>query len=263
MAFRRRAFKRRARPARRGARFFRRRGMKPVMRFGQQIRSGIHYFKRTITWGSDTVVGTGFNAGNGSNGGGLTIAAGNISLDIAAASTVGANSYINIVYTPLLSNLPSIADFANLFDSYQIRKVVFKITPYTSVSAPEAADTVPQLSWVLHTCIDHDDATIPTAGEAGIDQLKQFASYRVNRVISTGRKPITIVLKPRAQGYVYNGGAVPGAEVRRSTWLDMSNLNVAHYGLKGVFECINPVNTATHFFMRCETTYYLKFKGVR
>lgn len=258
--FRRRRFRRRTRRVKRTRQLI---GFSRNSLRRSKIISGVHWFKRTLTWGQDTVVSAAFTAGNGQNGGTMTTSAGNLELVTTAASTVGANSYLSMAYTPMVVNLPVIADFANLFDAYQIRKVVFKISPYASVVTNGATNAEPDFSPNLHYVIDHDDATLPSAGEAGIDLLKQYTSYKCKRLVSSGRKPITIVLKPRAQGYVYNGAAVPGMEIKRGTWLDMANLNVAHYGLKGVFEWINPAATESHFFMRCETTYYLKFKGVR
>lgn len=264
--FRKRAARRR--PLRRRRRFGRRRfGRRTLARTLRRVpvqnKMGVHWFKRAITWGEDTTVSSNFAWSNPANGGGLVTTGSLLTFQIAASSTPGLMSSIAFCYTPSIANQISLTDWTNLFDAYQIRKVVFKLTPYSNVINAETNST--GSSVILHTVIDHDDGTIPAGGETGVDSLKKYISYRQQRLITSSRKPWTRVLRGRPSIYVNNeaGAAVNAMEGRNNAWIDMAQTTIPYYALKGIFEAPCFSTSASTLVMRAETTYYFKFKGVR
>lgn len=215
---------------------------------------GIHYFKRTVS--------TALDAGFGISGNLNTVGS---RIDfVTPAASAGTTVFGNMGYYFSIQSLPNISEFTSLFDSYQIRKVVIKIAPYNTIS--EAGATVGQygdLNVMLHYAIDHDSATAPSANESGIQTLQQYVGYKRVSLTGSNRRPVTIVVKPRAATAFYKGAFSAYGEAAKRTWFDCNNTDTQFYGLLGVFEGIPPNANVTNYPMRIETTYYLKFKGPR
>lgn len=163
-----------------------------------------------------------------------------------------------------LSNIPNATEFTSLFDNYMIRKVVVKIIPYpVSSESYQAGSSYPTWAPLIHYAIDHDDHTMPTPDEGGIQDLQQYTSYKYARLVA-GR-PITVVIKPRTEGAVQNSAVavVAGTSLARNTWIDCAQTDIPYFGMKFVCEGVSPAANSYILPMRCEATYYFKFKGVR
>lgn len=232
----------------------------------KQVTAGIHFFKRSVNWAGENTVATNIIFSNG----GSTLVFNSNRLDYSGGAAAGGTTqYSSMTYKFNVSNLPNLSEFTALFDAYKIRKVVLKMYPYQTVAggapANAAAASYPDFSPIMHYVIDHDDNTTPNASETGIQTLQQYPNYHRVKLTDGKRGPITIVIKPRFQmsAGVSGGGSVIGIEGKRSAWLDMADTTIDHYGLKAVFEGIPPTNFAAYCPIRCETTYYLMFKGVR
>lgn len=219
---------------------------------------GIHYFERTVSCNDENTAGNlNFTAGT------LVPALNSGYVTLTTPAAVG-TSYASFGYHFTLAGIPNNTEFTNLFDSYQIRKVVVKMYPLNnSASTVEAGapNGNPAVSGFAHLIHDYDDATMPTATEAGVNELRQFPNYKIRRLVGNGFK---MVIKPRFATAAYRSGVTWGySQGKRDAWLDIATPDVPHYGIKGIFEIVNPNAMASVTWIRVETTYYFKVKGVR
>lgn len=258
------AQKRNARRAQRKYRRFKR--SRNVMRRSMTNNyNQIHNFKRTLTWADEVVSET--NIVTAASADESVVFAGGRLVLIGNSAASGNTLYWSLGYKFNLANLYRLTEFTSLFDSYKINKVVLRIMPYAS-SMPAVAPTgasvgVNGLSPILHYAIDTDSASAPAADETGIADLHEYANYRRKRVLDNG---ITITFRPKAQGIVFDDDAlnnqIVASEMAKNTWYDATATGVDHFGLKMVFEAVNPTaNVAKEVHLRCETTYYLSFKS--
>lgn len=142
-----------------------------------------------------------------------------------------------------LGNMPA---FQTIYDQYSIRKVVMKFIPKFSMMASTTSSSV-QFTSVL----DFDDNNNLTAPSAAW----QYQTVKMTRA----HQVHTRVLRPCANSVfdAVGGGLSP----KTSLWLDLSNLNVPHYGIKLGIE---PLPTgAAPLDYDIQTTFYLAFKNVR
>lgn len=191
------------------------RGMKKSRQFkGKKsgLRQPVHYFKRTQYYAANIVNNT------------LT-------------NTPFSNTF-------RLSDVPSVSEFANLYDQYKITAIKWKLMPRSSDYA--IGLTAPRIFSVL----DKDDAAAPL----NIDEILQYQNVKV----TTFGKWHTRYIKPSI-GYQL-GDLAAGVNMRAvgTGWIDMAQTTVPHYGIKGI---ITPSSSALAFDL--QVTYYLAFKNVR
>lgn len=115
---------------------------------------------------------------------------------------------------------------------------------------------------MVHYYIDHDDYLPPAASAAGLNEMRERHNYKRKMLY----RPLTIVIKPRAIGvvknYIDSSSTTASAGMFRPKRLDCSADNIPHYGLKLLWTGISTGLAATYSY-KMETTYYLKFSGVR
>ncbi len=129
---------------------------------------------------------------------------------LTSASAIGSFGSVQF----LLSNLPNFGDFVNVFDQYRILQVTVVVLP-NSIQA-----NIP-----IYTAIDYDDGSIPTT----INEMYEKDTCRV----SSSDQVIERTLQPRVLREVYESLSSSGYEVAPAgTWIDSSESNVPHYGLK-------------------------------
>jgi hypothetical protein len=156
----------------------------------------------------------------------------------------------------LLSDLPQVAQFANMFDQYRFEAVHFRVRARSTSGATQnlssATSAVPYLLWV----IDRDDATAPTS----IAQLQQYDN--VHEI--EGFDSIDIFLEPSLTRAVYASGVFSGYEVVpcKEAWLDLSNTAIPHYGVKFMVSGLDALTTSSWIFEVC-AWYKCSFKNVR
>lgn len=259
------AFVRRRAPRRRAAvRGGRRKGFRrrrfPLMRGPGPNKWGIHYFTRTVSC-SDEAAGSNLTFTNG----GITQTTTGSMVILSVAGGAATASYGSFGWQFNIANVPSATDFTNLFDHYQLRKVVIKCIPYSTDSATTVAGAPngnPAISGFLHYCIDKDDVTHPAASDSGVDTLRQRPNYKCRRIV--GQRGFNIVIKPRTAQEIFRSAVTTGyGQGPRNQWLDIAFGDLPHYGLIGVFESIQPNAGAAIIYLRMEVTYYIKTKGVR
>lgn len=219
---------------------------------------GVHYFKRTVNEAGSTtnfqIDGTVMQRSNT-----------NTTLNFVSNNTAGGQISYGTAYVYfMLSSLPAYTEYTALFDSFRIRKIVMKFTPYNtqSLSDPGTGGTYGGIDVIMHHAIDHDGANAPTASEAGIQDLQQYVSYKTHRWLNRTR-PISVVIKPKAQIQMSQGISSVQGEARRSQWIDCAYPAIPHYGWRCVFEALNPNNNTQALPVRVETTYYIQFRGPR
>jgi hypothetical protein len=138
----------------------------------------------------------------------------------------------------LPTDLPGITSLAAAFDQYRVEKLHFRFTPYTNasnaVSLGSTATFVPNLCVV----IDHDDAT---ALAAPSDAL-QYDSCQ----IVPGYGGLSVEFVPSITQAVFAAGVFSGYSVIPSNMadpIDMANLSVPHFGLKGYVDQLSATAT--------------------
>lgn len=150
-----------------------------------------------------------------------------------------------------LDDIPGLSDFTSLFDYYRISGVKLRFTTYLDPNSQAAGNAYfPK----LYTAIDMDDDAAPLSS----DDLRQRTNCKI-RWLAPNRS-YGIFLRPKYLKNVYISGVSTGYEIGKQTWLDLSNTNIPHYGLKYVVENLNPDLSQA---VQVEATYYIQMKGTR
>lgn len=102
----------------------------------------------------------------------------------------------------------------------------------------------------VFSVLDYDDATAPL----NINEILQYQNVKTTQF---GRSHIRY-LKPKITPQLGDLSTLVNMRSVGTGWVDMSNTNVPHYGIKGI---ITPSSTALAFDL--QITYYLAFKSVR
>lgn len=220
--------------------------------------SVVHSFKRTVASKSfallDTQVSFGGNI-NFSNSGMLTL----------SLPAVQSTHYFSFAKAFLINELPNFSEFTSLYDQYKIIGIVFRIIPVNNTSGTQSIANVQNgdLGGFLHWHIDHDDYASAPASDIGIDDMRQRPDYKIHNLFNSYNKNgFKRYIKPRVAIAAYNG-AFSGYMNAGNKWIDCNSPQVEHYGIKGIFEIVNPSSEVRYVNMKCEATYYLRFRSVR
>jgi hypothetical protein len=152
-----------------------------------------------------------------------------------------------------LSDLPGYTAFSALYDQYRILAVKVEFVPVNLATTTNNAGSITNTpSPILHTCIDLDDATTPTAAVVLSHQTyKCHGAYTPASATKYVRW-----LQPAVAMDVYQG-AFGGFASKTNQWIDAASPGVAHYGLKAWLEMpTGSVNTRVHMY----ATYYMEFR---
>lgn len=173
----------------------------------------VYYFKRNFTWPILAVGGVNFTAEG---------------------------------FTFTLADLPNVAEFQNLFDSYQIRaiKLTFRPEQTQSISLNDIANA--QIYYRFFSAIDYNDASAPQ----NADILRQYSTVKVTAL----NKVHTRYFKPKT---VDDNGSNPGVR----PWLPTKSNQIPHYGLRVFVESTGATGGFV-FNYSIEGTMYCAFKNV-
>ena len=143
--------------------------------------------------------------------------------------------------------------FADLYDQYRIKKIQVTFYPRAvmeanvGVAIPATAAT-----GYFRTVIDKDDSVTTS-----MDGLIQYANCKTHSVIP-GR-PFSRTFIPAVSTLVHASTTSYG--VAHNQWLNCSNIDVPHYGLKCAFDANGGVGgTLT---LDVEVKMWIEFKNVR
>lgn len=115
--------------------------------------------------------------------------------------------------------LPGLSDFTTLYDKYKVSGYKVTFIPLQNVATPASASSLPVITYAL----DQDDSTIP----ADDVELRQRANCKIRRL----DKPVSIWVKPKILQEVQTASGT-GAVVSGTKFLDLTNTDVQHRGLK-------------------------------
>lgn len=161
-----------------------------------------------------------------------------------------------------LSDLPNLAEFTSLFDSYMITGCLLQIkminSPDSFLAANSTNNTGQQANWypTIWYVADHDDSANLT-----LAQIKEYDRAR-HKVLRPNRET-NVMLRPTTLQQVYRTSVTTGyAENRKRQWLDIATNDIPHYGFKSVidFEGLSP---AISYTFKINVKYYFRCKNVR
>lgn len=224
---------------------------KPTVR---RLVNSPHYFKLTV--GSKD-----FGSGIGTAAGTLSsyINFNNVGMCTIGTAASQTTQYFAWSFYAMLNQLSAVGTLAGLFDRYNLMKVQLRFIPVATVAtaqdAPNPANG--QVGGFLHWITDFDDSVIPTPSDSGIDALRQRPSYRWCNILD--RRRMSRSFRPRIAVGAYSGTFTSYAN-RAPGWIDSQSPSVQHYGLKGIFEVVNPDALAYYINMKCEATFHLRFR---
>jgi len=186
------------------------------------------------------------------------------------AVTTPTISYCGWSYNCQLGDFPSFADFTNLYDTYRIDNFTLSFMPYqTGNVAVDTLGVQNNFAVILHYVHDFDDSATPANTVAGMDQLKQYASYKRVHLGNCMGKPISISIKrpARVTPAIVSAGTYTGAMVDRSKrYIDCGSTTVEHFGIKGIFEILGwtpPGLAQPQMYVKGEVKAHFTFKETR
>lgn len=253
MAYRRRTrrrIRRRVRRSTRGprpARIIRR--LRP-QRFAQLVVP----FKRVVPSKNFTIVTqaqSGTNAFSFSNQGFMTL----------TTQAQQSTQYFSVGIGFCLTDVPAATDLTLTFDMYKLIGIKFRVVPIANFAAvPVSGGTSNAGMGIMwHHVVDYDDATQVSASDAGIDDLRQYPSYKLR----SGLQPWKRYIKPHIATSAYASGVFTSFANQKPMWIDCNSPDVQHYGIKFVGEVLNPDANVHYLNFRVEATYYLLLKDPR
>lgn len=191
---------------------------------------------------------------------GLSNSSGSPALWTVSTTAVASVQYFSFSFTFALSDLVNMSQYTTLFDMYRIDRVVVKVFPIANFVSQESTQSAVQSAtggW-LHWAQDYDDATLPTASDVGIDSLRQHKAYKMCNIHKSSC--LTQRIRPRMAMAAYGTGAFTSYTNVKPNWIDSNSPGVAHYGLKGIFEIVNPAAAANFVNFKLEVTYFFRTK---
>lgn len=127
-----------------------------------------------------------------------------------------------------LSQILNSSDLTNICDKYMIKKTKVRIYFNSNTNSVQSASSLPQITYMT----DQDDASIPTPS-----QVREKMGAKIKYFYTKNYVEITVYPRPNAE--VYNTGVTTAYSPGRQMWIDCTNNNVEHYGLKGVLQNVN------------------------
>lgn len=208
------------------------RKMKPrrKMAVRRKLARQVHAFKRTAYLGTSTA----------------SMSAGGTATPIATAHSFS------------LNQIPNVSEFANLFDQYKITGAKLTYTPTASegIINPAVSASAPLGYSRVHSVIDYDDSTAPTSE----NQLLEYGSHKSTPPFKTHVR----YLKPKVLHEIYRSAIASSYAPKSSTYLDMSNADVPHYGVKVWISAPNTFyGTDNTISYKVYLTLYFTCKNVR
>lgn len=153
-------------------------------------------------------------------------------------------------YNFSLSQLPNVFEYAALFDSYRIDKVVLRFVPSQTVS-----HALGDATCMMVIANDYDDSTLPST----INELME-KPHRFLNLSNTEKPYIKHTLKP-----AINIGTSDAVQLQ-GKWIDSGTTTFEHLGVKGWLHQNNETNIPGNnpaFNLECYATYYVSLKQQR
>lgn len=148
------------------------------------------------------------------------------------------------------------AELTNIADRYKIAgvsvKVKYNYNEFNGQAGTTNIGNQPVVKWVR----DNDDSA-----PLSVSALQQKTGL-TERMLGAGRF-CKMYLKPKVAGYAI-GGAAAGGIVMKSQYLNSSQIDIPHYGIKGFIEGMNLQATSQlDSVIQFEFTYYLTLRDLQ
>ncbi|AUM61706.1 capsid [uncultured virus] len=146
-----------------------------------------------------------------------------------------------------LSQLPSVAEFTNLYDTYKINAVKLVFLPQQTQSVSIGSINNANAAARFFSVLDYNDNSVPL----GPDELREYQSCKYTPIL----RPHKRYFKPRIQdrGSSYTPGR---------PWINCTSPDQEYFGLKYAIEPIDS-STTTSMIYTVEAKFYLSFKQVK
>jgi len=227
---------------------------------------GVHSFKRTCILNTPANYNLLSGSVVGGQGNGIVQ---NAAFDEWHLHTGANNTTNNTLYSMGLAfsmdMLPDYTEFTTLFDQYRIKKAIIRFRTWATSNGVEAngANNNPQLAALMFSQLDYDDNTAPPVSTAGINQMREYDSFRTNNFI-TKYKPLKMSCTPRIAMAAYGGGVFSSYANMKAPWIDANSPSVQHYGMKFLWNVIAPGAAIDYnLFFIPEVTLYFECKNTR
>lgn len=165
--------------------------------------------------------------------------------------TQQANAVTNPTYQFKLQDLPSYAEFQNLFDQYRFKAVRMTFRPRFNLATITSIATA--IFPRLRSVIDYDDnGALPTVSDA-----LQFPSLKETNF----DEDHTRIIAPKIFGTAYDGTMISLGPSLKAPWMDTAVPGIAHYGIKTLVEggVIGQTNLQS---WSVELEYFVEFRNV-
>jgi len=180
----------------------------------------------------------------------------------AATTEIVDSTELDVAYDYKFNQILGNSEFAALYDRYRIDRIV---TSFQLVNNPSAnayvndkdtgnsANFYPKMWYVA----DHDDANTEA-----ISVLKERSGVKCR--ILQPNMTISVVTRPAIAAMMYKTATTTGYGPKWGQWIDMTNTDVPHYGLKVAFDtnALDPADTRP-FRVRVENKFFFTCKDVR
>lgn len=214
----------------------------------------VHNFCRT----ADLSTGISYNC-SGVNGESVTVSVPDATL--FATGNAGTNNFTYFNYATLirLADLPDSADFVDLFDQYKITRITLSFKPFAEAGSLFTTASNNSCSVMHYSVLDHDDATLPTPSNSGVQKLREYQTFRESKFLRSWRRTTVPHLALAAFS-----GAFTSYTNTSPIWLDIAYPSVQHYGFKGLIEVFAPNSAVpTDIWFRPEMKVYFSCREVR
>lgn len=177
-------------------------------------------------------------------------------------------TYYSISMSFTLSQIPSYTEFTNLYDRYMLMGVSIKFIPLGTQSNTESVATgsggQEAVGGWVYSVVDYDDNALFPATPAGVASMRMYPGFQAKNIYDTRRPGVKRYIRPRtAIAQIDSTGAVVATANQRHTWIDCSNPNIQHYGLKIIFEIFQPTASSAVLWFRPEMVFYFKCRDLR
>lgn len=231
-------------------RFARRRKYSTRKRYARRMANKKNGYVRVIRKTPEQTLVNGVSAGTISN-----TSTGIIT--VGAPVSAGFTNYFNVPCSALftLNDIYNASDITNIADKYKIAWVKIKVYSTSTIASAASTAQLPSIIW----SVDEDDNTMPT-----VAQLKEKMNAK-QRMFYPG-KPVSIFIRnPRIVRQLdTSAGAYMGNEVTPAKFINCSQPNVPHYGLKMALLDANLSSTSTAYTQfKFDLTYCIIAKDLQ
>jgi hypothetical protein len=182
-------------------------------------------------------------------------------LTVINTAAVAGTYYYGVGIAHCLADLPNYNEFTALFDQYRFKRVDWELTPMWNMATSTSQVAFQVVGGFVHSILDFDDHTTPTASNAGIDAMCQFPSYACESAVSS--KVIRRSYVPRMAVAAYSSGVFTSYANTAPSWLDAASPSVEHFGSKVIFEVFNPTGNVASLTFRWTMRYHIECRAPR